>query len=173
MQAAVYPFCVVTAIMTGSFQTGKSQMPAPSSLDMNLFFWWWYYVDLFSLKSFNRQSWIQLRGLQMVPRLNVLFFLCIYFFCSHTSQYNRNILSKAFVVKTIKSTPRKCWCSCNISILKNTGNTVSSFRLKGAQLFFGLVIIWCFVYRYMLTQPDRFDVALLHLDRPVFYQAPI
>ena len=26
--------------------------------------------------------------------------------------------------------------------------------------------------RYMLTQPDRFDVALLHLDRPVFYQAP-
>ena len=24
--------------------------------------------------------------------------------------------------------------------------------------------------RYMLTQPDRFDVALLHLDRPVFYQ---
>ncbi len=22
----------------------------------------------------------------------------------------------------------------------------------------------------MLTQPDRFDVALLHLDRPVFYQ---
>lgn len=27
-----------------------------------------------------------------------------------------------------------------------------------------------FNYRYMLTQPDRFDVALLHLDRPVFYQ---
>jgi len=25
-------------------------------------------------------------------------------------------------------------------------------------------------FRYMLTQPDRFDVALLHLDRPVFYQ---
>ena len=24
--------------------------------------------------------------------------------------------------------------------------------------------------RYMLTQPDRFDVALLHLERPVFYQ---
>ena len=24
----------------------------------------------------------------------------------------------------------------------------------------------------MLTQPDRFDVALLHLDRPVFYQVP-
>ena len=24
--------------------------------------------------------------------------------------------------------------------------------------------------RYMLTQPDRFDVALLRLDRPVFYQ---
>lgn len=28
-------------------------------------------------------------------------------------------------------------------------------------------------FRYMLTQPDRFDVALLHLDRPVFYQANI
>lgn len=25
-------------------------------------------------------------------------------------------------------------------------------------------------FRYMLTQPDRYDVALLHLDRPVFYQ---
>jgi len=25
-------------------------------------------------------------------------------------------------------------------------------------------------FRYMLTQPDRFDVALLHLERPVFYQ---
>merc|ERR1711983_609548 len=25
-------------------------------------------------------------------------------------------------------------------------------------------------FKYMLTQPDRFDVALLHLDRPVFYQ---
>ena len=26
------------------------------------------------------------------------------------------------------------------------------------------------LFRYMLTQPDRYDVALLHLDRPVFYQ---
>ena len=26
------------------------------------------------------------------------------------------------------------------------------------------------IFRYMLTQPDRYDVALLHLDRPVFYQ---
>ena len=25
----------------------------------------------------------------------------------------------------------------------------------------------------MLTQPDRYDVALLHLDRPVFYQENI
>ena len=30
----------------------------------------------------------------------------------------------------------------------------------------------CSFPRYMLTQPDRFDVALLHLDRPVFYQVP-
>jgi len=28
-------------------------------------------------------------------------------------------------------------------------------------------------FRYMLTQPDRYDVALLHLDRPVFYQENI
>jgi hypothetical protein len=34
------------------------------------------------LKSFKRQNWIQLRGLQMVPCLNVLFFLCIDYFCS-------------------------------------------------------------------------------------------
>lgn len=25
-------------------------------------------------------------------------------------------------------------------------------------------------FRYMLTQPDRFDVAVLKLDRPVTYQ---
>ena len=29
------------------------------------------------------------------------------------------------------------------------------------------------LFRYMLTQPDRYDVALLHLDRPVFYQENI
>ncbi|XP_023335168.1 serine proteinase stubble [Eurytemora carolleeae] len=28
-------------------------------------------------------------------------------------------------------------------------------------------------FRYMLTQPDRYDVALLHLERPVFYQENI
>ncbi len=59
-----------------------------------------------------------------------------WFFYSHTSLYNWNILSKALVLKTIKSTPRKCWYSCNISILKNTRNTNNSFRLKGVQLFF-------------------------------------
>ena len=32
------------------------------------------------------------------------------------------------------------------------------------------VYVKYFFFRYMLTQPDRFDVALLHLDRPVFYQ---
>ena len=25
-------------------------------------------------------------------------------------------------------------------------------------------------FRYMLTQPDRFDIALLKLDHPVFYK---
>ena len=27
-------------------------------------------------------------------------------------------------------------------------------------------------FRYMLTQPDRYDIALLKLDHPVYYRYP-
>ena len=44
------------------------------------------------------------------------------------------------------------------------------FRSVVLEIFSCLTELTVCCLRYMLTQPDRFDVALLHLDRPVFYQ---